>query len=217
MRCTTEHIARRANREDRCSGHFWEGRFKCQLLLDEASLLACAAYVDLNPVRAALAQTPETSSFTGARDRIDDMRERKVAKRKGKLHELERNRPGRRSGWLSPVWTGEPSAEVGPDPCCSGRRASRKGFLATMLSDYVELLDWTGRQLREDKGGSIPDHLSPILERIGLSSSAWCKLIEDFGRTFKRVAGSAEQLSEEARRRGQRWIQAPGNPFTVAS
>ena len=55
MRCTAENIARRANKEDECTGRFWEGRYKAQVILDEASLLACAAYVDLNPVRAAMA------------------------------------------------------------------------------------------------------------------------------------------------------------------
>ena len=216
MRRTAEHIARCANREDRCTGHFWEGRYKCQLLLDEASLLACAAYVDLNPVRAAIAETPEASSFTGAKDRIDDLRTGQGAKWK-RVHDHERNRPGRRSGWLSPVEAKESSDPVGPDGCDSGRRASRKGFLAIPLCDYLELLDWTGRQVRSDKRGSIPKHLSPILARVGLDASDWCELVKKFGRTFKRVAGTAEHLSEEAKRRGLNWLQAPGNPFTVAT
>ena len=72
MRCTAENIARRANKEDNTTGRFWQGRYRAQLILDEASLLACAAYVDLNPIRAAMAATPETSEFTGAKDRIDD-------------------------------------------------------------------------------------------------------------------------------------------------
>jgi REP element-mobilizing transposase RayT len=217
MRCTTEHIARSANREDRCTGHFWEGRYKCQLLLDEASLLACAAYVDLNPVRAAMAETPEASCYTGAKDRVDDLQAREAAERQGKRHGIERNRPGRKSGWLSPVEAAESSDTVGPDVCGSGRRASRKGFLPMSLPDYLELLDWTGRQVRTDKRGSIPEHLSPILTRIGLDAPQWCELVKDFGRTFKRVAGTAAHLSEEARRRGRRWLQAPGNPLTVAS
>jgi hypothetical protein len=219
MRCTTEHIARRANREERCTGHFWEGRFKCQLLLDEASLLACAAYVDLNPVRAAIAETPETSSFTGAKDRLDDLRNRSGAKRdrQRRRRHRERDRPGPRSGWLSPVEAKESSDAVGPDVCHSGRRASRKGFLPLSLWDYLELLDWTGRQVRGDKRGKIPKHLSPILTRIGLDAPDWCDLVKKFGRTFKRVAGTGEHLSEEARRRGQRWLQAPGNPFTTVA
>ena len=59
VRCLNEPITRWANQENNCSGHFFEGRFKSQALPDERALLSCMAYVDLNPIRANMTQTPE--------------------------------------------------------------------------------------------------------------------------------------------------------------
>jgi REP element-mobilizing transposase RayT len=217
MRCTAEHIARQANREEKSGGRFWAGRFKAQLLLDEASLLACAAYVDLNPVRAAMAENLETSSYTGVKDRIDDLKAQRGAGGT-RTHDWERSPQRRRSGWLAPIEIDEQRDATGPDPSAGGRRASDKGFLSSIsLTQYLELLDWTGRQVRRNKAGSIPNSLRPILERLGLVPEAWCDLVRKFGRLFKRAAGSADHMTAEASRRGQAWMQCPGRTAFATS
>jgi len=70
MRLLNEYISRMANAEEKLSGTFWESRFKSQALLDERALLTCMAYVDLNPIRAAMANTPEESDYTSIQKRI---------------------------------------------------------------------------------------------------------------------------------------------------
>ncbi len=78
------------------------------------------------------------------------------------------------------------------------------------LAEYLELLDWTGRQLRAKKRGVIPSHLAPILERLSMDASSWCHLVQKFGKLFKRAAGKADSLANEAARRGLGYMHAPG-------
>lgn len=163
MRCLNESIAREANREDQCTGRFWEGRFKSQALLDEKALAACLAYVDLNPVRAAMADTPEESDYTSVQRRI-----RRAIVRTKQPPELM-------------PFVGNPRTEM------------PKG-LPFRLSDYLELVDWTGRQLREGKRGAIAGDLPPILERLQIDPKHWLYLSGQFESHFKGLVGSAHRL-----------------------
>jgi REP element-mobilizing transposase RayT len=232
MRCLCEPIARLANKEDECTGRFWEGRFKCQRLLDESALLACSVYVDLNPVRAKIAMTPEASDYTSAQDRIKGEQQRQqtplasspekpslattgssdvVPRRSSKKQQTPRDaiEP---DGWLSPVELAKelPVSEKSASPDGKTRprtaRTSDKGFLPMSLSQYLKLLDWTGRQTRRGKPGTIPSELNPILARIGVSSDTWVETVLNFGRWFRRAAGRAQSLADEASRRGQHWL-----------
>lgn len=104
--------------------------------IDEASLLAAAAHVDLNPIRVALAETSETSEFAGAKDRLDDLLARKTASRD--TYASERSRLRRKSGWLNPVEIDERSDPAGADVNTDGRRAGQKEFLPISLTTYLK-------------------------------------------------------------------------------
>ncbi len=152
MRCLNEYIARRANREDDCAGRFWEGRFKSQALLDEAALLSCMAYVDLNPVRAGICETLDESDFTSIQARV-------------------RRLSAENSGRANPPAPGLMPFRVGTE------RDEGSASLPIGLGDYIELVDWTGRIARADKKGFISGKAPPALSDLNLSWAQWCEVV----------------------------------------
>jgi REP element-mobilizing transposase RayT len=255
MRCLCEWVARKSNHEEGSFGRFWAGRFKSQPLLDEAALLACSVYVDLNPVRAGIAATPEESQFTSGFDRIRDLAEQ-LAASPSTEQEIGIDACGSPVPWLCELTLREtdvvpgtsrterslsspqeaaPAAEpthsahheleaspallasgdapplrvrvLPPSPARLRPRASDQGFLPIESRKYIMLLDWTGREIREHKSGAIPDHLAPILDRLGLERSHWVQTVREFGRMFKQAAGRASSLASAAPGRSRRWSQ----------
>ena len=182
MRCLNEPIAREANREDNVTGRFWEGRYTSQALLDEKALIACMVYVDLNPIRACMATTPEASKHTSIQQRIA----------KARLTQLP-NLIEQQSELLFP-FAGNP-------------RNNMPTGLPFRLTDYFELVDWTGRILRDDKKGVIPEEMPEILQRLQLDARHWCYLARHFEHPFKHLVGAAHQVRSACEALGQRWAQ----------
>jgi len=178
MKCLNEPIARQANAEDRCTGHFWEARFQSQALRSERALLAAMAYVDLNPVRARMAPTPEDSEYTSIRMRIrgDDGPQgpyglvARVLERR-ELHHFETAiRPLLGfSDTVNQIEGSQPSAET----------------LPIRAPDYLQLVDATGRLLVPGKHGRIDASVTPILDRLGLSSSEWVQASTGFRQHYR--------------------------------
>jgi len=183
MRVLNESIARQANAEDNCTGRFWEGRFKSQALLDEAALAACMAYVDLNPVRATIAKTPESSVHTSIKRRVEKAKT---------AHQPNHYQQQPKSLY----------------PFAGYLRKNMPKGLPFRLTDYLELVDWTGRAIRDDKRGSIDQRLPPILERLAMDTKHWLYLTQHFESPFKGLVGSAFKLKQACEKLG--YQRTPG-------
>ena len=179
MRCLNEPIARQANKEDLCTGHFWESRFKSQALLSEEAILSCMAYVDLNPVRADMASTPEASEYTSIKERIKPRFNPDLAAKE----QIEHQNLIRFTIATKPLARFEGNEKNG----------QHSGILFSLV-DYLELVDFTGRMIRPDKRGAIPDNLPPILERMGIDLETWRTNATEFDSIYyKRFAKPLER------------------------
>lgn len=220
MRVLNESLARQANAEDECTGRFWEGRFKSQALLDEAALLAAMAYVDLNPIRAGMAETPEASDYTSIQERLG-------------LAPIQAEPQALLAEPLPEPPVQEEVAEAMPNAATDADlaeitlpeqlpvlapalpQAPLMPFDATGstpwavpfgLEEYVELVEWTGRLVHPAKRGSIPDAQPPILERLGLDGDAFIGLAATFLKEFGHAVGAPARLVLLCERRQTKFL-----------
>ncbi|MEJ2755820.1 MAG: hypothetical protein P8104_08320, partial [Gammaproteobacteria bacterium] len=135
-----------------------EGRFKSQALLDESAVLSAMAYVDLNPIRAQMANIPEASDFTSIQERIKLIKENQHVTCINAL-----------------AVTPKHLQTFAGDACLNEPRG-----IPFRLEEYLQLVDWTGKILRDDKKGYIPENISPILERLKIDTKQWLYCTQHF-------------------------------------
>ena len=177
MKCLNQSIAREANREDDLTDHFWESRFKSQ------ALLSCMAYVDLNPIRAAMADTPETSEHTSLKERISPSFQLADAVR----------------AHTEQLFLNDFDLPLNPLLPFEGNLTNEaQEGLIFHLRDYLELVDFTGRAIHPTKRGSIPDHHSPILERLGMETADWLDLATGFEKHYQSRHSRRAHLKKSA-------------------
>jgi len=181
MRCLNEHIARMANAEDGCTGRFWEGRFKSQALLDEAALLTVMAYVDLNPVRAGLAESVAESDYTSGQQRLGEI--------------------------IAPGVAGGEDVKPTLLPFVEAIRVCDTPGLPFNVQDYLALLDMTGRVVHPAKRGAIPAGAPRLLESLGVAPQEWLRSVAELHVRFRLFLGAPHRLSAMAERRGWRWVR----------
>ena len=167
-----ETIAREANKEDNCKGRFWEGRFKSQALLDETALLSCMAYVDLNPVRAGIAKDLSTSEFTSIQARLREIQQKSAKNQPTLMPFIETEHQDK-------TWA----------------------MLPFNLKDYVDLVDWTGRAIRDDKRGYIPHPIPPVLTTINLTDEQWLTLTTEIQQQSITMLHGLDRLTALDRRK----------------
>ena len=221
-----EFIARAANKEDNVKGRFWESRFKCQALLDFASIAACMVYVDLNPIRAGLANSPENSNFTSIQQRFRAWQSEIISTPPYvslQPAQIQPSTPEIKFAPVTPIT--DNSAFLTPNPLPSPTTPStagelspcwlcpiqsdheKQGILEITSADYLELVSSSARLILTQKQTPIQDDLARILLRIGASQQNWPHTISHFGSMFSFAAGLLPNLRSFADRLGQRWFR----------
>jgi len=208
MRGVNEVIARMANEEEGCKGRFWEGRFRSQALLDEAALLSCMAYVDLNPVRAGMEKSLPESDFTSIQQRLFDYSKRKSVKSASEVKVKRRVEKQRK---LKSELGLDKKPEAPLMPFDGSSHTDIHLALPFTREDYFNLVDQTGRILRDDKRGFIAGREPLILKGFGIDPNKWIDHVKHFGRRYAHCAGSVDNIINFAEAFDKSWCKGVGN------
>ena len=73
--------------------------------------------------------------------------------------------------------------------------------------DYLELVDWTGRVIREDKKGHIPQKIPNILQRLNIQPQQWQKIMHHFRQHFAFYIGTNKSLQQINQEQHQKWCK----------
>ena len=178
MKCLNEPIARKANAEDGRTGHFWEARFHSQALCSDQALLSAMAYVDLNPIRAQLAKTPEQSEYTSIKARLEDGGN--LTKVTGAVSRMLKR--GELYHYNTPP---RPLMSFSDQAQSTDNTTKTSETLPMRQTEYLKLVDATGRHLVHGKRCRIDPSLAPILTRLGLSAKQWTQASSAFRQHYR--------------------------------
>lgn len=206
MRVLNETIARQANAEDKVTGRFWEGRFKSQALLDEQAILTAMAYVDLNPIRAKMAETPEASAHTSVAERMAALKP--AAKATARRASPDEN-PAK-----MPVDRGNVTAVAGVTSMLTLRRETHlaqlplqplmpfdatsrlRAAIPFAFEDYLDLVETTGRSLHPNKRGLIHERVPALLQRLAIDPECFIACATGMMKQFGSAIGAPAHLTE---------------------
>ena len=214
MRVLNETIARKANAEDDVTGRFWEGRFKSQALLDEQAILTAMVYVDLNPIRAQMAETPEASGHTSVAERIAQLK----PDRQNKAHNSPAASP------IQPVSAAPQAvnpvvalkceahlAQLPQQPLMPFDATARlKAAIPFAFDDYLDLVDTTGRCIRPDKRGAIAGRTPKLLNRLNIDPEHFIDCATNLMKQFGSAVGAPAHLTELCATRQVKYLRGVG-------
>lgn len=210
MRVLNETVARQANAEDNCTGRFWEGRFKSQALLDEQAILTAMAYVDLNPIRAKMAETPEDSEYTSVAERMAALKpghqraKKAVSSRKPAV--AANLPPG--VTFILALRHEAHLAALPLQPLMVFDGTSRlRAAIPFAFEDYLDLVETTGRCLHHGKRGMMAERAPKLLLRLEIDPERFIDCATNLMKQFGSAVGAPAHLTELCAQRQVKYLR----------